>query len=77
MNTYSPMLARPAERLFDDPAWVFEVKWDGIRAIAYVGEHLSVRSRNDKELIGSFPELGELKELASNVVLDGEIIVFR
>ncbi len=77
MNTYSPMLARPAERPFDDPDWVFEVKWDGIRAIAYVGENLSVRSRNDKELTGSFPELEELKELTSNAVLDGEIIVFK
>ena len=77
MNTYSPMLARPTVRPFDDPDWVFEVKWDGIRAIAYVGENLSVRSRNDKELIGSFPELGELKELATNAVLDGEIIVFK
>ncbi|HEX9914029.1 MAG TPA: hypothetical protein VGB32_03840, partial [Candidatus Bathyarchaeia archaeon] len=77
MNTYSPMLARPAERPFDDPDWVFEVKWDGIRAIAYVGENLSVRSRNNKELTGSFPELEELKELTSDAVLDGEIIVFK
>ncbi|MFH2111591.1 MAG: non-homologous end-joining DNA ligase [Candidatus Bathyarchaeota archaeon] len=77
MNTYSPMLARPAERPFDDPSWVFEVKWDGIRAIAYVGEALSVRSRNDQELRGSFPELEELKSLTDDAVLDGEIVVMR
>gem|GEM_PF-2653131 len=77
MNTYSPMLALPAERPFDDPGWVFEVKWDGIRAIAYVGETLSVRSRGDKELLGSFPELEELRQLTSDAVLDGEIIVMR
>ncbi|OGD55559.1 hypothetical protein A3K81_05110 [Candidatus Bathyarchaeota archaeon RBG_13_60_20] len=77
MNAYSPMMALPAERPFDDPGWVFEVKWDGIRAIAYVGETLSVRSRGDKELLGSFPELEELRQLASDAVLDGEIIVLR
>jgi len=77
MNTYSPMLARPAERPFDDPGWVFEVKWDGIRAIAYVGESLSIRSRNDRELLGSFPELEELTGLTEDTVLDGEIVVMR
>jgi DNA ligase D-like protein (predicted ligase)/DNA ligase D-like protein (predicted 3'-phosphoesterase) len=77
MNTYSPMLARPAERPFDDPGWVYEVKWDGIRAIAYVGETLSLRSRNDKELLPSFPELEELKSLTEETVLDGEIVVMR
>jgi DNA ligase D-like protein (predicted ligase)/DNA ligase D-like protein (predicted 3'-phosphoesterase) len=77
MNAYSPMLARPAERPFDDPSWVFEVKWDGIRAIAYVGETLSVRSRNDQELLGKFPELEELKSLTEDAVLDGEIVVMR
>ena len=77
MNVYSPMLALPAERPFDDSGWIFEVKWDGIRAIAYVGETLSVRSRGDKELLGSFPELEELIQLASDAVLDGEIIVMR
>jgi len=76
MNLYSPMLARPAPRPFDDPEWVFEVKWDGVRAISYVSDTLSVRSRNNLELLDRFPELEELKTLCENVVLDGEIIVF-
>jgi DNA ligase D-like protein (predicted ligase)/DNA ligase D-like protein (predicted 3'-phosphoesterase) len=75
MNIYRPMLTKPVDKPFDDRDWLFEVKWDGIRAIAYVGESVSLRSRNDKELIGNFPELLELKSLCSNVVLDGEIIV--
>lgn len=77
MNTYSPMLARASEKPFDSPDWLFEVKWDGVRAIAYVGDTLSVKSRNGKELTGNFPELAELKELAGSVVLDGEIIVMN
>jgi DNA ligase D-like protein (predicted ligase)/DNA ligase D-like protein (predicted 3'-phosphoesterase) len=77
MNLYSPMLARRAQRPFDDPNWVFEVKWDGVRAVSYVSDSLSIRSRNNVELLDRFPELRELKELCENVVLDGEIIVFR
>ena len=55
----------------------FEVKWDGFRAIAYVEEPFSIKSRNAKELKQNFPELQELKQLATNIVVDGEIIVMR
>ncbi len=77
MKHYKPMLARTAEAPFSSKDWIFEVKWDGIRAIAYINEQLSIRSRNQKELKNNFPELQELKELAENIVLDGEIIVMR
>lgn len=77
MNQYKPMLAQSIEHSFDDPVWIYEIKWDGIRALAYVGDTLSVKSRNDKELLNNFPELNELSTLTSNVVLDGEIIVFK
>jgi len=75
MKQYKPMLARPAEEPFSSADWIFEVKWDGIRAISYVKEELSIRSRNQKELIGNFPELTELKDLTRDTVLDGEIVV--
>jgi bifunctional non-homologous end joining protein LigD len=77
MKQYKPMLARTAENPFSSKDWIFEVKWDGIRAIAYINDELSIRSRNQKELKNNFPELQELKELAQNVVLDGEIIIMR
>lgn len=77
MKKYKPMLAKTAEAPFSSKNWIFEVKWDGIRAISYVNEELSIRSRNQKELKTVFPELQELKDLASNAVLDGEIIVMR
>ncbi|TRO43890.1 hypothetical protein E2P30_02415 [Candidatus Bathyarchaeota archaeon] len=76
-RTYRPMLARLAHKPFSSSAWLFEIKWDGFRAIAYVNETVSVRSRNGKELKQVFPELKELKQLASNVVLDGEIVVVK
>jgi bifunctional non-homologous end joining protein LigD len=74
---YSPMLARTADAPFSSPEWLFEVKWDGIRAIAYAGETLSLLSRNGKEMAGQFPELGEIRDLAPGCVLDGEIVLLR
>ena len=77
MNRYRPMLAQSANAPFSSDDWIFEVKWDGIRAIAYIYDELSLQSRNQKELKQNFPELNELKGLAKNVVLDGEIITLR
>ena len=77
MNQYRPMLAEPAEAPFSSEGWIFEVKWDGIRSISYINSEFSIRSRNGKELKANFPELAELKELAKDVTLDGEIVVMK
>jgi DNA ligase D-like protein (predicted ligase)/DNA ligase D-like protein (predicted 3'-phosphoesterase) len=74
---YRPMLAREVHEAFDDQNWIFEIKWDGFRAIAYVDESVSLRSRNNQELVRNFPELEELKKQASDVVVDGEIVIMR
>jgi DNA ligase D-like protein (predicted ligase)/DNA ligase D-like protein (predicted 3'-phosphoesterase) len=71
------MLAKLAPQPFSGKNWIFEIKWDGFRAIAYVNHELSLKSRNQKELKYNFPELGELIQLARNVVLDGEIVVMK
>jgi DNA ligase D-like protein (predicted ligase)/DNA ligase D-like protein (predicted 3'-phosphoesterase) len=76
-HSYKPMLARPAPQPFSSKDWIFEIKWDGFRAVAYVNEDLSLRSRSGKELKYSFPELKELRQLARDVVLDGEIVTVR
>jgi len=72
---YLPMLAGTAPAPFSGDDWLFEIKWDGVRAIATVAETVSLRSRNDLDLAGQFPELEELKNLAPGTVLDGEIVV--
>lgn len=77
MKPYKPMLAQSAEAPFSSDNWIFEVKWDGIRALSYVNQEISVKSRNQKELMGNFPELSELRALTSKAVLDGEIIVMK
>jgi bifunctional non-homologous end joining protein LigD len=76
-HIYKPMLAQVAEKPFSDKDWVFEIKWDGFRAIAYIEEPYSLKSRNGKELKQNFPELEELTRLSSNIVVDGEIVVMK
>jgi DNA ligase D-like protein (predicted ligase)/DNA ligase D-like protein (predicted 3'-phosphoesterase) len=76
-HIYKPMLAKVASDAFSDKDWIFEIKWDGFRAICYVDLQLSIKSRNEKELKYNFPELSELSHVANGLVVDGEIIVMR
>jgi len=77
MRLYEPMLARTADRPFSSKEWIFELKWDGVRAISYIDDGLSIRGRNNYELLGNFPEFEELRSLAGKAVLDGEIVVLK
>ena len=74
-----PMLARAGSLPRRDDGWTYELKWDGVRAIAYStpGE-LRLESRNLKEITGSYPELGRLNRALSShqAILDGEIVAF-
>jgi bifunctional non-homologous end joining protein LigD len=74
---YEPMLAQTAPAPFSRPGWIFEIKWDGIRAIASVDSEIRVVSRTGRDLLSRFPELAELRELAPGTVIDGEIVVMR
>jgi bifunctional non-homologous end joining protein LigD len=72
-----PMMATLVEKPFDRPGWLFEIKWDGYRALAEVKEG-SVRlySRNDKTLNAQFMPLAEaLASLPFDALFDGEIVV--
>jgi bifunctional non-homologous end joining protein LigD len=65
---------------FDDPAWIFERKLDGIRCISHrdCGGPVRLVSRTDKDMTGQFPELAEAlaAQPVEDVVLDGEIVAF-
>src|SRR3954453_24056667 len=68
-----PQLARPAKRLPTGSGWVYEPKWDGFRAIAFIdGEDIYLQSRSGKPLRRYFPELAFP---AGRYVLDGEIVL--
>jgi ATP-dependent DNA ligase len=69
-----PQLAKTARALPTGDGWVYEPKWDGFRAIAFVdGDEVHLQSRNGKPLTRYFPEL---RFPAGRYVLDGEIVLF-
>jgi bifunctional non-homologous end joining protein LigD len=74
-----PMLATAIDAPFDDPAWLFELKWDGYRALATVGADGTARvvSRNGLEFTHKLPELASLAAAFSErpVIVDGELCV--
>ena len=73
-----PMLAKIAEELPGSPAFLFEPKWDGFRAIVFRGAtDVFIQSRDLRPLDRYFPELHDslLERLPSGCVIDGEIVI--
>jgi bifunctional non-homologous end joining protein LigD len=71
------MLAEGGHNAFDDPAWVFEPKLDGVRTLAYVStDGTRLTSRTGRDQSTQYPELSNLATYvnAVNAVLDGEIV---
>ena len=71
------MLATLVDEPFNDKDWLYEVKWDGYRALAYLdGGDVRLVSRNQNELTWQFPELRDLAThvKARRAVLDGEVV---
>ncbi|HUC59033.1 MAG TPA: non-homologous end-joining DNA ligase [Streptosporangiaceae bacterium] len=77
-STQKPMLATAGRLPPDDSQWAYEMKWDGIRALAHVGEDVVLIGRTGRDLSASYPELqGMAGALGGHrVVLDGEIVAF-
>lgn len=73
----SPMLATLIKKPFDDEDWLFEIKWDGYRALAFINQgKVDLKSRNKLSWNDKFPEIAkELKNIDSQVILDGEVVV--
>lgn len=73
----SPAKATLSDRIFSDPAWLFEIKWDGVRAVARVKDNdACLWSRAHRDITEEYPELERLSEdLAGHQVwLDGEVV---
>lgn len=75
----SPMLISPGEEPSDSNDWLYEVKWDGMRALAYVDgkDRYRLINRHGTVLTEAYPELHGLGKLPSGTVLDGELICLR
>jgi bifunctional non-homologous end joining protein LigD len=72
-----PMLATLVNEPFDNPDWIYEVKWDGYRALAYINKGaVELTSRNNKSFSEKYyPIAAVMKDWTINAVLDGEILV--
>ena len=72
----NPMLAQTADAAFDNPDWIYEIKWDGYRAIAEVNNKVvKLNSRNHISYNQRFAPIAEsLSTLGHKAVLDGEIV---
>jgi bifunctional non-homologous end joining protein LigD len=73
-----PMLATGVAQAFSDPGWLYEIKWDGVRALAWLEQaRVELRSRTGRVVTQQYPELAVLAECvrARRAILDGEIVV--
>jgi bifunctional non-homologous end joining protein LigD len=73
-----PMLAISTDQPFSDPGWLFEIKWDGVRALCRVMDgRIEIHSRTGRVMTEQYPELEALPGClgAKQAILDGEIVV--
>jgi bifunctional non-homologous end joining protein LigD len=72
------MLAVEGREPFDSDAHLFEIKWDGIRCLAFIeAGRVRLQSRELAEITAQFPELDGLAGLPDGMVLDGELVSVR
>lgn len=79
VRTWKPMLLMEIDKPFNDENYIYEIKFDGIRATCFVSkEKIQILSRNNQDLTEYFPELQELTKLTKgNVIFDGELVSFE
>lgn len=74
-----PMLIKEQKQPFNSPDWLYELKLDGIRCIAYLDENgTDLRNKRDMKLLPRFPELSDInKYVKKKCILDGELLVLK
>ncbi|HET9747610.1 MAG TPA: DNA ligase D, partial [Chitinophagaceae bacterium] len=78
-KSFSPMLATLVDKPFDEPGWMYEIKWDGYRAVAMINKgKVNLISRNNKSFNEKFyPVVDALKQWDINAIIDGEVVVLN
>jgi bifunctional non-homologous end joining protein LigD len=74
-----PMLATAGQLPTSDAGWAYEMKWDGLRALAFVEDgEVRLRSRTGRDITHAYPELAGFAAAAGveQAVFDGEIVAF-
>ncbi len=75
-----PMLAYPTDKAFNNKEWIFEIKWDGVRAILFKENgKIRIQSRTGNDITKKYPEIvnsaGESLMQCKSAIIDGEIVV--
>lgn len=76
---WTPMLLKEVFKPFNSKEFIYELKFDGYRAIIFTdGKKLQVQSRNQEDITYLFPELQDIKKLVNGkVIFDGEIVILK
>lgn len=78
-KTIAPMLIAEEKTVFDSPDWIYELKLDGIRCVAYLDKTGTVlRNKRNKDVTAIYPELGYIhRQVKKRCILDGEVFVLK
>src|SRR5438477_5742376 len=77
-KTLDPMKAQLGDQAFDNDRWLFEVKWDGVRLIAFIDEgKVLMQSRAGRSVDAEYPQLQAISRFvnAKQAIIDGEVVV--
>lgn len=74
-----PMLIAEMQEPFDSPEWIYEIKLDGIRCVAYLSKDgTDLRNKRNKELLPHVPELAGIHQrIKEKCILDGELFIMK
>jgi DNA ligase D-like protein (predicted ligase) len=75
-----PMLIGEMKEVFDSPKFIYELKFDGERCVAYLDktQETELRNKRNLKMLGKVPELSEIhKQIKYRCILDGELLVFK
>lgn len=73
-----PMLISEMTEPFNDPDWIYELKLDGIRCIAYLDKETELRNKRNDRLLMKVPELSDIHRFVKEkCILDGELVILK
>jgi bifunctional non-homologous end joining protein LigD len=75
----APMMAKPGGKPFSSEDWIFELKWDGYRAVAETGDGpVKFYSRNGLSFANKYEAVyNSLQDINGKMIIDGEVVVFN
>ena len=77
-KSVAPMLIAEEKPTFDSPDWIYELKLDGIRCVAYLDKSVVLRNKRNKDVTAIYPELGAIHNQArKKCIIDGEVFVLK